>query len=636
MIDISVNSLGKLFGDTRVLQGVSFDIQSGQKVGLIGKNGSGKTTLFRILVGDLRYEEGSVSIHRSKKLGILDQIPKYPAGTNVRGVLETAFAPIREIEKEMARYERIMSLGGGVSDILATYGELQQRYEAMGGYDTETSLMKVANGLGIDREMLMREFAELSGGEQTLVNLGRMLLENIDIMLLDEPTNHLDMSAVEWLEGYLSTYKGTAVIISHDRYFLDRVVTRVIELENTHACVYEGNYSDYAVAKERMLAQQQARYEQLQKKIDALSYTAQRMHGWGMGNDALQKRAFALDKRIERLRREQPDRVRGEKTLGGKFKSAERSGNDVLFIDRLSKAYGSKTLFSEIDLDIKKDESVGLIGDNGSGKTTLLGILLGDVHQDGGFVRWGSNIKLAYLPQKVRFDDENATVLDTVTTALGITDGAARNRLGMYHFEGDDVFKTVSVLSGGEKSRLKLCILMYSEINTLILDEPTNHLDISSREWIETMLEDFDGTLIFVSHDRYFINRFATRIWSLENGGVTDFRGTYEQYREYCQRQEVFTRNAKKDAVSERKEIREPLSGDKLLRKKKRESAQLEKDIALSEEKIAKINVEMEAAATDHIKLAELLDKLENENTELSEMYEKWEEIELEISELEG
>lgn len=633
MIDIAVSGLGKLFGAVRVLQNVTFNIYEGQKVALIGKNGSGKSTLFKIIAGELPYEEGSVCVHPSKKAALLSQLPKYPAGTGVRQVLESAFEDLRAMEAELKRLERIMSLGGGVTDILKRYGQLQQRYEAAGGYETETELMKIVLGLRIGREMLDRDFAALSGGEQTMVNLGRILLEKTDIMLLDEPTNHLDMRAVEWLEERILAYKGTVIVVSHDRYFLDRVSTRTIELENCGAEVYEGNYSFYALQKQEELRQRQAKYEQMQREIDRLAQTSQRMHGWGTGNARMMKRAIALDRRIERLKAAQPDRVRGEKALKGKFYTATRSGNDVLFIDNLTKRFGERTLFEGLELDIKKDESVALIGDNGSGKTTLLKILLGEEPPTSGFVRWGSNIKLAYLPQKVFFQNENLSLLDTVVAELKITEPMARNRLGQFHFSGEDVFKPVSALSGGEKSRLKLAIVMYNQINMLVLDEPTNHLDIASREWIEETLEQFDGTMLFVSHDRYFINRFATRVWSIEDGALVDFKGTYGEYRAYLERQAQLEQIRRATAANAGHSKRNLSSGSPARQRKntERKLREAEKNIAEAEECIRAIEAEMENNPNDH----ELLTKLYNEETaekeRLDALYAQWERLSEEL-----
>ena len=624
MIDISLEGLGKYFGERQVLRNVSFDIQTGEKVALIGRNGCGKTTLFHIIAGTERFEEGSLTVHKSKRIAILDQIPTFAPGTTVEDVMRTAFAPLEAIRQEMQTIESAMADGSSDRVMLTRYGELQVAFETGGGYDTETELFRTALGLGIPKEMWDRPYALLSGGEKTRVNLARMLLEKTDIMLLDEPTNHLDMKAVEWLEEYLQTFRGTVLVVSHDRYFLDRVTQRTIEIEDLTAFVYDGPYSWYVQQKAAIEEERRRRFEKTQKEIDRLSFTSDRMHGWGLGDKKMMKRAFALDKRIERLRENQPKLAKKEKQLGGKLISADRSGNDVLFADRLRKSFNGRTILDTVDLEVKKDEAIALLGENGSGKTTLLKMLLGEEMQDSGHIKWGSNIKLGYLPQQVSFDDENATVLDTVCTALGLTDASARNRLGTYHFQGDEVFKPVSVLSGGEKSRLKLCILLFREINVLILDEPTNHLDIASREWMEELLEEYEGTMIFVSHDRYFTDRFATGIWYLENGKIDDFKGTYEQYRRSLELRTISERKEPKAEKPVRGPEKESLSQQ--IRRAERAVAAAEKEIAAAEAEAERIAQSIEEHATDPDALTELFAKQEENDAKTAELYAKWEE----------
>jgi len=634
LIDISVNGLSKFYGDVQILDKISFEIQEGQKVALIGRNGCGKTTLFKCITGEEQFDLGELTVHPSKRVGVLTQLPKFPEGTTVRDVLETAFREQRAMGRELERIAERLAAGEDDPALLKRYGELQNLYEIRGGYVEEPEMFRVSLGLGIPREMWEMEYGALSGGEMTRVNLACLLLEKTDIMLLDEPTNHLDMASLDWLESYLRSYHGTVLVVSHDRYFLDRVTTRTIELDNMHTRVYEGNYSFFVDRRAEEEAEQQKRYEQMQKEIDRLSFTSDRLHGWGSGNKKMMHKAFALDKRIERIKANQPDRVRHEKKLSGRLREADRSGNDVLYTEGLTKSFGERTLFSDLELEIKKDEAIAIIGENGSGKSTLLKILLGEEPQTSGRFKWGTNIKLAYLPQKVTFKDENMTVLDEVVTELGINEPEARNRLGTYRFRGDDVFKTISVLSGGEKSRLKLCIMLYEEINTLVLDEPTNHLDIYSREWLEDLLDGYESTLIFVSHDRYFIDRFATHIWSIEKGGVRDYRGVYSAYRDMLQREA-----SQPKAAPAEKEVKKPprreknLSPDKLLKKLERELASVEKQISDAEEKALALNSEMEEKCTDHVELQRLSLELDCVNAETEALYEKWNELSLEIEE---
>ena len=504
MIDISVNRLVKSFDlEKKILDGITFQIDTGERVGLLGKNGAGKTTLFRILTGELDYDEGQVMVATDRRVGLISQIPVYPDGYTVEDVLRSAFERMFRMKEEMDRLTEQMAAGDSSSQTLKRYGELTARFEGLGGYDTDTAVNKVANGLSIDTEMRQRLFDQLSGGEKTRVNLGRLILEDTDILLLDEPTNHLDLQATEWLEEYIRTFRGTVVTISHDRYFLDRTVTRIIEVLDGKAEFYSGNYSFYAVEKERRYQERLKQYLKEQAKIQQLEKAAEQMHLWAfMGNDALHKRAFSMEKRIQRMRTtEKPTKA---KKMDARFASRQFKGDEVLQVKGVSKAFDGRTLFSDIYLRVEDGERIALIGENGTGKTTLLNMLLGIEPTDSGIFKLGPSVKAAYLPQIIHFDHPERSILDTMLyEKKGMTAQSARNRLAAYQFQGEDVFKPVSVLSGGELSRLRLCMLMDEEINLLILDEPTNHLDIAAREWIEEAVEAFDGTLLFVSHDRY-------------------------------------------------------------------------------------------------------------------------------------
>ena len=532
MIDISVTDLVKSFDlEKKILDGVSFQIDTGERVGLLGKNGAGKSTLFNILTGELDYDSGQVLIAPGRRVGLISQIPVYPAGYTVEDVLRSAFQRTTALKEEMDRLTRQMEQGDSDPQTLRRYGELTARFEGLGGYDTDTAVNKVSNGLSIDGDMRQRLFDQLSGGEKTRVNLGRLILEDTDILLLDEPTNHLDLQATEWLEDYIRSFRGTVVTISHDRYFLDRTVTRIIEILDGKAEFYSGNYSFYAIEKERRYQERMKQYLKEQAKIQQLEKAAEQMHLWAfMGNDALHKRAFSMEKRIERMRTvSKPTRA---KKMDARFASREFRGDEVLQLKGVSKSFGDRTLFSDVYLRVEGGERIAFLGENGAGKTTLLNMITGDEPVDSGIIRMGPAIRAAYLPQIIHFDHPERSLLDTMLyEKRNITPQTARNRLAAYQFQGEDVFKSVSVLSGGELSRLRLCMLMDEEINFLILDEPTNHLDIASREWIEEAVEAFDGTLLFVSHDRYFINRFATRVWELADGTINDYPMGFAQYR---------------------------------------------------------------------------------------------------------
>ena len=459
MIDISVNRLVKSFDlEKKILDGITFQIDTGERVGLLGKNGAGKTTLFRILTGELDYDEGQVMVAPGRRVGLISQIPVYPDGYTVEDVLRSAFERMFRMKEEMDRLTEQMAAGDSSSQTLKRYGELTARFEGLGGYDTDTAVNKVANGLSIDAEMRQRLFDQLSGGEKTRVNLGRLILEDTDILLLDEPTNHLDLQATEWLEEYIRTFRGTVVTISHDRYFLDRTVTRIIEVLDGKAEFYSGNYSFYAVEKERRYQERLKQYLKEQAKIQQLEKAAEQMHLWAfMGNDALHKRAFSMEKRIQRMRTtEKPTKA---KKMDARFASRQFKGDEVLQVKGVSKAFDGRTLFSDIYLRVEDGERIALIGENGTGKTTLLNMMLGLEPTDSGIFKLGPSVKAAYLPQIIHFNHPERSILDTMLyEKKDMTAQSARNRLAAYQFQGEDVFKPVSVLSGGELSRLMLAL----------------------------------------------------------------------------------------------------------------------------------------------------------------------------------
>ncbi|MDR2616112.1 MAG: ATP-binding cassette domain-containing protein, partial [Oscillospiraceae bacterium] len=472
MIDISVKNAVKSFVEgENVLDGVSFEINSGERVGLLGANGAGKTTLFRLIVGELETDEGEVSVAPSKKLGLITQIPVYPEDYTTEDALRTAFAPLYSLRARMESLEREMERGGDGQGLLREYDALAAEYERGGGYNTDYELSRVANGLKIPQGQLNRPFSTLSGGEQTRVNLARLILEDTDILLLDEPTNHLDMRAVEWLEDYLEKFRGTVLAISHDRYFLDRAVRRTIELTRGKAEFYSGGYSFFVTEKRRRQEERLKRYEQEQSEIKRLEATARRMRSWS--TEKMITKAKAVESRIEHIKSQSAERPDREKNLRGRIEERKFKGDLALEMKGLSKAYNGRALFADISAEVLGGERIAILGDNGTGKTTLLRILLGEEPRDNGFVRLGPAVKKAYLPQAVSFQSESRSALDTVIYETKCSPQTARNRLGAFKFSGNDVFKLTGELSGGEKSRLRLCILMDAEINFLALDEPT-------------------------------------------------------------------------------------------------------------------------------------------------------------------
>ena len=633
MVDIRVTGLVKSFDlEKKILNGLSFQVDSGERVGLLGKNGAGKTTLFRMLTGELEPDEGEIQLGAGRRVGLISQIPVYPAGYTVEDVLRSAFARMYRMKDEMDALALRMEQGASDEATLRRYGELNARFEGLGGWDTDTAVNKVANGLSIPQAMRQREFDCLSGGEKTRVNLGRLILEDTDILLLDEPTNHLDLQATEWLEEYLRKFRGTVVTISHDRYFLDRTVTRIIEIQDGKAEFYSGNYSFYAIEKERRYQERMKQYLKEQAKIQQLEKAAEQMHLWAfMGNDALHKRAFSMEKRIERMRTtEKPVKAR---KLEARFQSREFKGDEVLQIKGLTKSFGEKHLFSEVYLRCEGGERIALLGENGTGKTTLLNILTGSEKPDSGSVRLGPSVKAAYLPQVIHFDHPERSILDTVLYELDITPQSARNRLAAYQFTGEDVFKKVSVLSGGELSRLRLCMLMDESINLLILDEPTNHLDIDSREWLEEAVEAFDGTLLFVSHDRYFINRFATRVWELENGTVSDYPMGFTQYRQAKEEEHAAASAAAAVPAPPKKT---GSRGNRAQQAAKKQLTICETAISRLEAELTRLDDEMEQAACDAERLNELYRQRQAVETELEREMTRWEELSLQAEEQEN
>ena len=623
MIDISVSSLVKSFElGKNILDGLTFTVNSGERVGILGHNGCGKTTLFRILAGEIGWDEGEVMVASSKRLGLISQIPVYPDGWTTEDVLRSAHKRLYEISDRLDELGLLMEHDQSPA-LLQEYDRLSDDFRRLGGYDMDTARNRVANGLDIPAAMREQAFDSLSGGEKTRVNLARLILEDTDILLLDEPTNHLDLRATEWLEDYLLHFKGTVLSISQDRWFIDRVAQRCIEIVDGKAEFYSGGYSFYLEERQRRFEEKMRKYEKDQAKIEQLTRAAEQMHLWAfMGNDKLHKRAFSMEKRIEKL--SHTEKPTEQKKLSVKFRQREFEGDEVLVMEGLSKSFGEKKLFSDLDLTVTGGERIALIGDNGTGKSTLVKLIMGDETPDAGYVYRGPAVRTAYLPQMVSFSVPERSAYDTMLYDCRCQPQEARDRLAAFGFRGEDVFTPVGTLSGGEKSRLRLCMLMGADINFLILDEPTNHLDIASREWMEDALSDYEQTLLFVSHDRYFIEKFATRIWALSDGRITDFRGGYSEFCQWRDRQEVFRQNEraaqkKKEPKAEQK--KKPVQGnDKSIAKAEREIAKLEA-------KIAALDAEAEANGSDYQKLMELSAEREGLENELLELYEQWEEL---------
>ena len=620
---ISANNITLRVGKKALFEDVNIKFTEGNCYGLIGANGAGKSTFLKILSGQLEPTKGDIVITPGQRLSFLQQDHfKYDAYT----VLDTVIMGNLRLYEIMKEKEAIYAKEDFTDEDGIRASELEGEFAEMNGWEAESDAATLLNGLGIDTEFHYAQMADLTGSMKVKVLLAQALFGNPDILLLDEPTNHLDLHATEWLEAYIQKFRGTVVAISHDRYFLDRSVNRVIEIENGKAEFYSGNYSFYAVEKERRYQERMKQYEKEQAKIAQLEKSAEQLRMWAFqGMDKTYRRAISMERRIERMRTTaKPTKAR---KMDARFTAAEFHGDEVLGIRNLSKAYGEKPLFEGISLKVEGGERIALIGDNGTGKSTLIKMIVDEVYPDSGRIRLGPQVKLAYLPQIIHFDHPDWNLVENMMAAKrGISAQSARNRLAAYDFRGEDVLKPVSVLSGGEQSRLRLCMLMDDEINFLILDEPTNHLDIASREWIEEAVEAYDGTLLFVSHDRYFINRFATRIWEVANGTITDYPMGFAQYRQVKAQEEAEKTEAPKP-VKEKTVTEKPVRGDRAQQAARRQLTICEREIAKAEERIGALDAEMEANACDYEKLNALVADKDAAQAELDALYLRWEEL---------
>lgn len=531
----SVNNIAKTFGGNIIFENISFEIKKGERIGLVGRNGSGKTTIFQLLTGIEHVDGGAIHMKKGTQIGHVAQIPRFAEGMTVYDVLCSAFATEQALERKMRELEEKMAVNV-TEKIMAEYGEIQEQFSFLGGYEIEANMMKVANGLQVT-ELFSRSFIELSGGEQTKVSLAYMLLKNPDLLLLDEPTNHLDLFAVEWLEQFLKEYDGTVVVISHDRYFLDEVVTKIFDLEDGEVHVYHTNYSQFVKEKEERLLQEFQAYQEQQKKIKKMKEAIKRLREWANQanppNEGLHKRARNMERALERMEKLKKP-VLEHKQMGLQFEGQERSGKDVVMMKDVGKNFAERVLFQNVELHVRFQERVAIVGRNGTGKTTLLKLLLQEMNSDIGEIRIGSGVKLGYLSQHVQVNGKQ-TVLEMFRDQVAVTEGEARHILARFLFYGPAVFKKVNQLSGGERMRLRLAQLMYQDINFLVLDEPSNHLDIESREVLEEALEQYNGTILAVSHDRYFLNKLFAKTYWVDNQTVYGFAGNYAWAREKWQ-----------------------------------------------------------------------------------------------------
>lgn len=533
---LNVNKVTKSFGFGEILKDVSFTVNEGEKVALVGENGAGKSTLLKIIAGIEVCKTGEISFKKGTKLEYFEQGDNSDVKTGICSeILHSAFDFLHPIEQDLKNYEQDMANetdAEKLDTLVKRYCALQEKFIALGGYEIENQINYVVNGLKIDRALLAREFNTLSGGERTLINFAKILISKPDLLLLDEPTNHLDIARIEWLEQYVKDYKGTIIIVSHDRYFLDRVVNKIIELDDGKVKTYFGNYTKYLQQKEDEEVKEFEQYKLQQKKFEEMEKAIRRLKEWGKmaDNPTFFRRAKAIQSNLDRLKENAVEKPKEKRNLPINFSNAGRAGNEVLSVKNFSLKMGEKQLLSHAYCLITNGERVAILGKNGCGKTTFLKAVLGQNLDFEGELKLGNNQQIGYLSQIIEFYDNSQTLLWTFKNELGIDEQRARSILYNFQFYKSDCDKKVCSLSGGEKLRLKLAIMLQSKINLLILDEPTNHIDITTREVLEDSLKNFKGTIIFVSHDRYFINKLATKIIAFEDCKIKTYDGNYSYY----------------------------------------------------------------------------------------------------------
>lgn len=639
---LSCQNISKAFVENQVLKNVSFHIEDHEKAAIVGINGAGKTTLLRIIVGEMTPDDGQVVLAKDKTLGYLAQNSTVDTSHTIYEELLSVKADLLRLEEKIRECENNMKHADGdaLEDLMKQYTSLTHAFETGGGYIYRSELVGVLKGLGFTEDEFSKPVATLSGGQKTRVALGRLLLQNPDLIILDEPTNHLDMNSIAWLETYLLNYKGAVLIVSHDRYFLDRIAGKVIEIDQSKATTFMGNYSDYAVKKEQLRVAAWNAYMNQQREIKHQEEVIEKLKSFNREKSI--KRAESREKMLDKIEViEKPSEVRTDMKLT--LTPRILSGNDVLTVEHLSKSFDSHKLFTDVNFEIKRGEHVAIIGDNGSGKTTLLKILNGLVPADQGTFRLGSNVEIGYYDQEHHVLHSEKTLFEEISDDYPyLNNTQIRNVLAAFLFTGEDVFKRISDLSGGERGRVSLAKLVLSNANFLILDEPTNHLDIMSKEILEDALNGYEGTILYVSHDRYFINRTAHRILDLTEGQFISYVGNYDYYLEKHdtvmaaieanapQNADADSGVAAKAAESEVKlDWKAQKEEQARLRKKENDLKKCEEKIAELEARISEIDTEMSdpAIGTQVAKLQELTKEQAACQEQLEKLYEQWEEL---------
>ncbi len=639
---LSCQNISKAFVENQVLKNVSFHIEDHEKAAIVGINGAGKTTLLRIIVGEMTPDDGQVVLAKDKTLGYLAQNSTVDTSHTIYEELLSVKADLLRLEEKIRECENNMKHADGdaLEDLMKQYTSLTHAFETGGGYLYRSELVGVLKGLGFTEDEFSKPVATLSGGQKTRVALGRLLLQNPDLIILDEPTNHLDMNSIAWLETYLLNYKGAVLIVSHDRYFLDRIAGKVIEIDQSKATTFMGNYSDYAVKKEQLRVAAWNAYMNQQRDIKHQEEVIEKLKSFNREKSI--KRAESREKMLDKIEViEKPSEVRTDMKLT--LTPRILSGNDVLTVEHLSKSFDSHKLFTDVNFEIKRGEHVAIIGDNGSGKTTLLKILNGLVPADQGTFRLGSNVEIGYYDQEHHVLHSEKTLFEEISDDYPyLNNTQIRNVLAAFLFTGEDVFKRISDLSGGERGRVSLAKLVLSNANFLILDEPTNHLDIMSKEILEDALNGYEGTILYVSHDRYFINRTAHRILDLTEGQFVSYVGNYDYYLEKHdtvmaaieanapQNADADNTIAAKAAESEVKlDWKAQKEEQARLRKKENDLKKCEEKIAELEARISEIDTEMSdpAIGTQVAKLQELSKEQTSCQEQLEKLYEQWEEL---------